>query len=163
MTTSRLEIVIEGSNDGATWLPYEFKFKPGDTKRRPRFVAPHQPRLDWQMWFAALGTHRHNPWLIHLCVRLLRGSPHVLALFRGNPFPNAPPRYLRAVLFEYHFTGFASRRKTGAWWWRQEKGIYLPVVSLGDTRPPRRAHETPQPTVRTGSRGVPGGSAPAVH
>ncbi len=134
MTTSRPEIIIEGSDDGVTWRAYEFKYKPGDVKRRPGFVEPHQPRLDWQMWFAALGTYRQNPWLVNFCVRLLQGSPPVLALLERNPFPNAPPRYIRAVVYDYRFTDFATRRKTGAWWRRQEEGEYLPAFSLGDAQ-----------------------------
>ncbi len=130
MTTSRPEIIIEGSNDGRTWLPYEFKYKPGDPKRRPAFVAPHQPRLDWQMWFAALGNYRQNPWLVNFCVRLLQGSPDVLALMGKNPFPNAPPRYIRAVVYEYHFCDFQERRAEGVWWKREYQGQYLPPISL---------------------------------
>lgn len=130
MTTARMEIIIEGSNDGTNWLAYEFKYKPGDVQRRPRFVEPHQPRLDWQMWFAALGDYRQNPWLVNFCVRLLQGSPPVLALLERNPFPNAPPRYIRAQFYEYHFTDWPTRRKTGAWWRRELKGEYLPVLSL---------------------------------
>lgn len=130
MTTSRPEIIVEGSNDGVTWLEYEFKYKPGDPKRRPQFVAPHQPRLDWQMWFAALSDYRHNPWFINFCLRLLQGSPEVLGLLERNPFPNAPPRYIRAVVYDYHFTDFATRRKTGAWWRRERAGDYLPAISL---------------------------------
>jgi hypothetical protein len=134
MTTSRLEIIIEGRDDGLIWRPYEFKYKPGDVKHRPRFVEPHQPRLDWQMWFAAMGTYRQNPWLVNLCVRLLQGSGPVLALLERNPFPNAPPHYIRAVVYDYHFTDFATRRKTGAWWRRQEMGAYLPALSLDDIK-----------------------------
>jgi predicted DCC family thiol-disulfide oxidoreductase YuxK len=130
MTTSRMEIVIEGSNDCQTWLPYEFKYKPGDVSRRPRFVAPHQPRLDWQMWFAALGTVQQNPWLVNCCIRLLQGSSEVLGLLERNPFPGGPPRYIRAELYEYHFTNFAERRATGAWWRREFRGEYLPAISL---------------------------------
>ena len=130
MTTSRPEIIIEGSNDGVTWAEYEFKYKPGDLKRRPRFVEPHQPRLDWQMWFAALGTYQRNPWLVNFCFRLLEGSPDVLKLLGRNPFPAAPPRYVRAQLYDYHFTDLATRRKTGDWWRRELKGEYLPVLSL---------------------------------
>jgi lipase maturation factor 1 len=145
MTTSRPEIIIEGSNDGAHWLPYEFKYKPGDLIHRPRFVEPHQPRLDWQMWFAALSDYRRNPWVINLCVRLLRGSPPVLALLERNPFPQTPPRYIRAVLYDYHFTGFATRRKTGAWWTRQKRGDYLPAFSLsaGQQGPPGERSRVP--------------------
>jgi lipase maturation factor 1 len=130
MTTSRPEIIIEGSNDGVAWLPYEFKYKPGDVKRRPTFVEPHQPRLDWQMWFAALGGYRQNPWIVNFCLHLLEGSRPVLALLEHNPFPHAPPRYIRAVMYDYRFTDFATRRKTGAWWRRQEQGLYLPPFSL---------------------------------
>ena len=130
MTTARPEIIVEGSNDGVTWFEYEFKYKPGDLRRRPKFVAPHQPRLDWQMWFAALSDYRRNPWFVNFCVRLLQGSPEVLELLERNPFPNAPPRYIRAVVYDYHFTDFATRRKTGAWWRRELKGDYLPAISL---------------------------------
>ena len=133
MTTTRPEIIIEGSNDGTNWLTYDFKYKPGDVKRAPRFVEPHQPRLDWQMWFAALGNYRQNLWLVNFCVRLLQGSPSVLGLLERNPFPNAPPHYIRAVLYEYRFTDFATRRKTGAWWRREKIGDYLPPISLRST------------------------------
>lgn len=132
MTTSRLEISIEGSNDGQTWLEYEFKYKPGDPKRRPGFVAPHQPRLDWQMWFAALGTYRQNPWLVNFSVRLLQASPEVLSLLAKNPFPNTPPKYIRARVYDYHFSNFEEHRKQGIWWRREYKGEYLPAFSLAD-------------------------------
>jgi predicted DCC family thiol-disulfide oxidoreductase YuxK len=134
MTTSRPEIIIEGSNDGVTWLAYEFNYKPGDVKRRPGFVEPHQPRLDWQMWFAALSDYRHNAWLVNFCLRLLQGSPPVLGLLERSPFPSSPPRYIRAVVYDYHFTDLATRRQTGAWWFRREKGIYLSAFSLDEVR-----------------------------
>ena len=134
MTTARPEIIIEGSNDNQTWSAYEFKYKPGDVTRRPAFVAPHQPRLDWQMWFEALNVMRphYEPssWFINFCVRLLQGQPEVLALLKTNPFPNSPPRYLRASVYDYHFTNFATRRETGAWWRRDLIGPYCPVLSL---------------------------------
>lgn len=130
MTTTRPEIVLEGSRDGVNWLAYEFRYKPGDLRRRPAFVAPHQPRLDWQMWFAALGQVRQNPWFGNFVVRLLQGSPEVLALLERNPFPDAPPRYIRAVLYEYRFTNRDERRATGAWWKRKQLGLYLEPVSL---------------------------------
>ncbi len=129
MTTSRPEILVEGSDDGSTWLAYEFRWKPGDLKRRPRFVAPHQPRLDWQMWFAALGSYEENPWLINFLARLLQGSPEVTRLLKNNPFPNGPPGFIRAVLYDYHFTDPATHRKTGAWWRPELKGLYCPVLS----------------------------------
>jgi predicted DCC family thiol-disulfide oxidoreductase YuxK len=130
MTTSRPEIIVEGSNDGINWKAYEFKYKVGDLKRRPAFVEPHQPRLDWQMWFAALGNYQNNPWFVNFCIRLLQGSPQVLGLLEKNPFPDAPPKYIRAVVYEYHFTDLETRRKTGEWWIRTAEGIYLPVISL---------------------------------
>jgi hypothetical protein len=130
MTTSRPEIVLEGSLDGKTWIPYEFKYKPGDVNRRPRFVAPHQPRLDWQMWFAALGDYRQNPWLVNVCLRLLQGSASVTNLLKTNPFEAAPPMYVRAVLYDYTFTTRAEKKESGAWWKREERGLYLPAIGL---------------------------------
>jgi predicted DCC family thiol-disulfide oxidoreductase YuxK len=130
MTTQRNEIIVEGSNDGVKWRAYEFKYKPGDVNRRPAFVAPFQPRLDWQMWFAALGGAGQNPWFENFCERLLQGSPDVLALLAKNPFPGHPPRFIRAELYNYRFTSFAERRATGAWWQREPAGQYLPPVSL---------------------------------
>ena len=130
MTTTRPEIIVEGSNDGITWLPYEFKYKAGDLKGKPRFNEPHQPRLDWQMWFAALGNYQNNPWFINFCVRLLEGSPSVLKLLQKNPFPDAPPRYIHAVVYLYHFTNFAEKRENGTWWKREFQGLYCPILSL---------------------------------
>ncbi len=128
MTTSRPEIVVEGSNDGQHWLAYTFKYKPGAVDRRPRFVAPHQPRLDWQMWFAALGTPQQNPWFVQFCSRLLTGSPDVLALLEKNPFPTAPPKHVRAVVYEYHFRRPEKGQKSD-WWQREPLGTYLPSIS----------------------------------
>src|SRR4029079_2775364 len=109
---------------------YEFKYKAGDLKRRPAFVEPHQPRLDWQMWFAALGCYRNTPWFVQFCARLLQGSPAVLGLLEKNPFPDAPPKYIRAVIYEYHFTDAATKKQTGEWWRRDLLGNYLPGISL---------------------------------
>jgi predicted DCC family thiol-disulfide oxidoreductase YuxK len=130
MTTERPEIIVEGSEDGRDWKEYGFPYKPGDLNRRPRFVAPYQPRVDWQMWFAALGNARQNPWFINFCIRVLQGSPNVLALLQKNPFPEKPPKYIRARLYDYRFTTFAERGRTGAWWKRTLKGEYLPPISL---------------------------------
>jgi len=130
MTRPRYEIIVQGSSDGQNWLDYEFKYKPGDPRRRPGFVAPHQPRLDWQMWFAALGDYRNNPWFVQFCGRLLQNSPDVLSLLKTNPFPGGAPRYIRAQFYEYHFTDRRTRRATGAWWQREFKGDYLPPLSL---------------------------------
>jgi len=130
MTTERPEIIVEGSNDEKTWLPYEFKYKPGDPARRPAFVEPFQPRLDWQMWFAALTSYRQNPWFTNFCARLLKGSPDVLGLLAVNPFPDAPPRHIRALVYDYCFNDRATREATGNWWSRQFKGYYCPVLSI---------------------------------
>ena len=130
MTRTRPEIVIEGSADGRTWLEYGFRWKPGDLNRPPAFVEPHQPRLDWQMWFAALGRYQDNPWFAGLMQRLLEGSPEVLDLLEHNPFPDIAPRSLRAVLYRYRFSDPATRRSTGAWWQRERLGLYCPPISL---------------------------------
>ena len=130
MTTQRNEIIVEGSNDGTNWLAYEFKYKPGDLNRRPVFIAPFQPRLDWQMWFAALGTYQQNPWFQNFCVRLLQGSPEVLALLAKNPFPQHPPKFISAQLYNYHFTTHDNEGASHAWWQREFLGEYMPAVSL---------------------------------
>ena len=132
MTTKRPEIIVEGSNDRRTWLAYEFKWKPGDLSRRPGFVAPHQPRLDWQMWFAALGDFHYarNRWFAAFEKRLLEGKPEVLALLDTNPFADGPPRWVRAVLYDYHFTDADTRREQGTWWTRVRLRPYGPVLSL---------------------------------
>jgi predicted DCC family thiol-disulfide oxidoreductase YuxK len=130
MTKDRCEIILEGSADGIDWLPYEFKWKPGDVKRVPGWCAPHQPRLDWQMWFAALGTPRENPWLIALIFRLLQGSHEVNGLLASNPFPDKPPRHIRAMFYRYRFSTVDEHHQTGAWWKREELREYLPTLSL---------------------------------
>lgn len=130
MTTTRPEIIIEGSNDGESWLEYEFNYKPGETTRPPVWVAPHQPRLDWQMWFAALGDYRQNSWFINFMQRLQQGSPEVLALLAKNPFPAAPPRYLRAWLYKYQFTDLNTLRTEGVWWRRERIGLYFPLPAI---------------------------------
>jgi predicted DCC family thiol-disulfide oxidoreductase YuxK len=130
MTTSRPEIVFEGSDNGSTWEAYEFKAKPGDLTRRPGFVAPHQPRLDWQLWFAALAYPQRERWVMAFMERLLEGEPAVLGLLRSNPFPRHPPRYVRAVLYEYEFTTPSERARTGNWWRRTPVDFYIPATHL---------------------------------
>jgi lipase maturation factor 1 len=134
MTKDRREIVIEGSSDGIDWKPYEFKWKPGDVKVAPGWCAPHQPRLDWQMWFAALGGPQQNQWFVRLVLCLLQGKRDVADLFAQNPFPTTPPHYIRANFFRYRFTTADERRRSGAWWKREELGVYLPEVSLQNFR-----------------------------
>lgn len=128
MTTERPEIVIEGSRDGVTWQEYGFRYKPGSLDRAPPFNQPHQPRLDWQMWFAALGTWQQNRWLLALLRKLLEGEPAVLDLLAHDPFPDRPPRYVRATLYGYRFTGWEARAETGQWWHRERIGPYAPVL-----------------------------------
>ena len=126
MTTERQEIVVEGSSDGDNWLAYEFPYKPGDLRRAPPIVAPHQPRLDWQMWFAALSNYQQNRWFVGFMLRVMQGEPAVLRLLSYNPFPNAPPKFIRARLYLYHFTHFGE----AGWWTREDRGLYFPAVSL---------------------------------
>ncbi|MBY0551580.1 MAG: lipase maturation factor family protein [Candidatus Obscuribacterales bacterium] len=131
MTTNRPEIIIEGSNDGLNWKAYEFKYKPGALDRMPPCVAPHQPRLDWQMWFAALGSVDENPWVVNLAVRLLQGSPEVLSLLQKNPFPGHPPRFIRANSIQYEFTTADERQRTNHWWKTVSDPVeYMPGVSI---------------------------------
>lgn len=130
MTTSRKEIIVEASQDGTNWMPYEFIFKPGDVHRAPPWVAPYQPRLDWQMWFAALGTRRDSPWFAHFVFRLLQNSPDVRALLLSEPFNGKPPKFVRASLYDYQFTNLSELAKTGEWWKRTYVGLFFPEASL---------------------------------
>jgi hypothetical protein len=131
MTLERPEIQIEGSDDGITWKPYGLRYKPGPVGRAPRWVAPHQPRLDWQLWFAALSSP--PGWFMALLGRLLEGSPDVLALFEENPFPERPPRMVRASLYRYRMSDRQTRQATGAWWTRERLGLYVsPSMLSGD-------------------------------
>jgi hypothetical protein len=129
MTTRRPEIVIEGSDDGETWREHGFRWKPGDPARRPPFVAPHMPRLDWQLWFAALEGPLDNGWVVVLLERIQQRSPDVMALLGTDPFPAKPPRYLLARLYLYRFATPGERRATGAWWVRTPGPMYTPVIS----------------------------------
>jgi len=132
MTTARPEIVIEGSSDGRVWREYVFRYKPGPLSRPAMWNIPHQPRLDWQMWFAALGGPRENLWIVGLMRRLLEGSPPVLALLDFNPFTDAPPKYVRAQLYDYRFADRGMHAVTGQWWVRRPERLYFPEISLAD-------------------------------
>jgi lipase maturation factor 1 len=129
MTTQRNEIVIEGSYDGVEWREYDFRDKPGDLFRRPPWNIPHQPRLDWQMWFAALEDPRRLRWFWSFLQKLLENEPTVTALLERNPFPDKPPTYLRAQFYDYRYADPADKAR-GRWWNRRELGLYSPVVSL---------------------------------
>jgi hypothetical protein len=130
MTTERREILIEGSADGQTWREYLLRWRPGPVDEAPRFVAPHQPRLDWQMWFASLSDCGSNPWLLRLQEQLLKGTPTTKGFFREDPFPDTPPRFVRTRFFDYRFTELSEWRATGAWWTRRELGLYCPPLTL---------------------------------
>jgi hypothetical protein len=139
ITRTRNEIVIEGTDDpdvSATtkWKSYEFRGKPGDPSRLPPQIAPYHLRLDWLMWFAAMASPYDHPWFAALLVKLLEGDRDALSLLRSNPFPDRPPRWIRARYFEYHFTTPEEHRRTGAWWTRRELGDYFPPVSLKQTQ-----------------------------
>ena len=128
MTRGRYEIEFQGSRDGQTWTAYPFRFKPQALDRAPGIYAPYQPRFEWNLWFASLGAWQRNPLVPRTEERLLTNDPDVLALFASNPFPNEPPRQVRAVLWQYWFTSMEQKRTTGAWWTRRFLGIYAPVL-----------------------------------
>ena len=129
MTTARHEIVIEGSDDGVDWREYEFPDKPGDVARAPQWNIPNQPRLDWQMWFAALDDPRRLRWFPRFLERVLQNEPSVTALLEKNPFPQKPPVFVRALFYDYTFAGSEEKAK-GVWWDRRLLGLYFPAVRL---------------------------------
>jgi hypothetical protein len=127
ITRVRNEVIIEGAmNENGPWTEYEFKGKPGDPARMPPLVSPYHYKLDWQMWFAAMSPYNYHPWIVNLVAKLLAGDPRVLALMGPNPFPEKPPKYIRASLYEYHYTKPGEKN----WWRRNYAGEYLPVLSL---------------------------------
>ena len=129
MTTTRNEIIVEGSDDGVQWREYEFRYKPGDVNRRPPWNIPHQPRLDWQMWFAALDDPQRSPWFSRFLERLLENEPSVTALLERNPFPDKPPTYVRAEFYDYTYAG-NDDHAAGRWWNRRLAGLYFPEAHL---------------------------------
>ena len=128
MTRARYEIEFQGSADGRTWTPYPFRYKPQDVREAPGIYAPYQPRFDWNLWFASLGTIDQNRWVMNTEVRLLENETAVLCLFRGNPYANRAPREVRAVLWQYRFTTAEEKRRTGNWWEREWLGLYAPAA-----------------------------------
>ncbi len=136
MTTTRHEIVIEGSDDGVQWREYEFRYKPGDVARAPRWNIPHQPRLDWQMWFAALDDPRRLYWFSRFLERLLQNEPAVTALLERNPFPEKPPLYVRALFYDYTYAN-SEEKAAGLWWRRRLLATYFPAVRLKSNDPVR--------------------------
>src|SRR2546425_3403936 len=127
MTLVRKEVVIEGSADGEAWEPYEFRFKPGDPSRPPSFAAPHQPRVDFQLWFLLLGGAPRALYFNRHLERLLTAPAIVAPLFARDPFPETPPKVLRVAFYRYRFTDVATRRATGAWWDRELLGYSRPL------------------------------------
>ncbi len=130
MTTTRYEVVVEGSSDGLDWQEYDFYHKPGSLFRRPRRISPYQPRLDWQVWFLPFSHFSEEEWFQGFLLHLLKGSKEVLKLLRHNPFPDSPPKYIRAQMYVYTFTSFKEKQQTGAWWRRTFIGPYCPSYSL---------------------------------
>jgi hypothetical protein len=129
MTRGRYEIEFQGSNDGDTWITYPFQYKPQALNEPPGIYAPYQPRFEWNLWFASLGSWEHNDMVPLTEERLLVNDADVLALFRSNPFPQSPPRYVRAVLWQYWFTSMDEKRRTGNWWRREFLGLYAPEIT----------------------------------
>jgi hypothetical protein len=144
VTRTRYEVVVEGTDEAVLtqstkWREYEFRGKPGDPSRAPPQIAPYHLRLDWLMWFAAMSDYYDHPWFVRFMVKLLEGDAATLSLLRSNPFPTQPPHYVRAQLYEYHFTSAEERKKTGLWWNRKLVGSYFP---------PRGAEASVDPSLR---------------
>jgi hypothetical protein len=128
MTRARYEIEFQGTADGKTWVAYPFRYKPQDVRKPPGIYAPYQPRFEWNLWFAMLGTWADNRWVLNTEVRLLENQAAVLQLFAVNPFAQKPPIAVRAMLWQYWFTTPEERRKSGAWWHRDLIGQYAPTA-----------------------------------
>ena len=128
MTWARYEIEFQGSNDGATWTTYPFRYKPQALNEAPGIYAPYQPRFEWNLWFASLGGWRENPFVVRTEQQLLFNNADVLGFFRFNPFPSSPPTHVRAVIWQYWFTDRATKKSTGAWWRREFRGLYAPAL-----------------------------------
>ena len=131
MTRGRYEIEFQGSNDGQNWVAYPFRCKPQALDKPPGLYAPHQPRFDWNLWFASLGSWREYPIVPSTEERLLSNDKDVLKLFAGNPFPQAPPKMIRVVLWQYWFNGMKEKRDQGLWWRREFLGLYAPTLTIG--------------------------------
>jgi hypothetical protein len=134
---TRDEVILEGTSDAVLgpatrWIAYELPCKPGDVRRRPCVITPYHYRLDWQLWFAALSNPGREPWIVHLVAKLLEGERETMTLFANDPFPNAPPTFVRVERYRYHFTRWGDG--SDAWWRRERIGTYLPPLSRTDPR-----------------------------
>ena len=145
MTHARYEIEFQGSLDGKTWTAYPFRYKPQDTSKAPGIYAPYQPRFDWNLWFASLGTWHESHFVVWTEERLLKNNPYVLELFAGNPFANSRPQLVRAVIYQYWFTDMKGKRETQQWWRREFLGDYAPELEL---RPDGKVMEHYVPTAQ---------------
>jgi hypothetical protein len=143
MTRGRYEIEFQGSYDGKTWVAYPFRYKPQDLHEPPGIYAPYQPRFDWNLWFASLGSWRDYPIVPNTEIRLLSNDGDVLNLFAKNPFPHEPPREVRAVIWQYWFTTMSEKRTQGLWWRRQFLGLYAPTI---EREPDGTIHSVEWPT-----------------
>jgi hypothetical protein len=132
MTTERIELVVSGSIDGTEWRQYRFAYKPEALDRQPQLVMPHQPRLDWQMWFVPLHP-KHLPWFEEFLYALLQNSPDVTALLAHDPFPDQAPRYIKVDAYRYTFTTPEQREQTGRWWNSEALGPFLPLPGVQRT------------------------------
>jgi lipase maturation factor 1 len=130
MTHARYEIEFQGSLDGKTWVPYPFRYKPQDPKKAPGIYAPYQPRFEWNLWFASLGSWQQYRWVVWTEERLLQNSKDVLELFAANPFPSSPPKQVRTVIYQYWFTSLQTKREEGTWWRRELLGEYAPALTM---------------------------------
>ncbi len=124
MQVERHELQVEGSYDGIKWQAYTFRYKPGNLDTKPSFIIPHQPRLDWMIWFVPSKFNNQIHWFKLFMRRLSQGSPDVLALLKDNPFEGKPPRYLRVLVYKYNFTNQDERNQTGNWWKREYLGVF---------------------------------------
>ena len=131
MTHDRFEIEFQGSRDGKAWIPYPFRYKPQDPAKAPSIYAPYQPRFEWNLWFATLGSWHDFHFVVWTEERLLRNEPNVLALFASNPFNGSPPKLVRAVIYQYWFTDLKTKREQGLWWRHELLGEYAPALERG--------------------------------
>ncbi|WP_415378625.1 lipase maturation factor family protein [Halosimplex sp. TS25] len=155
ITRDRFELVVQGTDDAVVtddteWETYEFPGKPTDPERLPPQWAPYHLRLDWQLWFAAMSpSPARHPWFVHFLAKLLAGDDGARSLLRTDPFPDDPPKHVRALRYRYGFTSFGELRESGRWWSRERVGIYYGPVSLDDSRfrltLQRQGWEVPEP------------------